>query len=150
MVDPMDASFGYTLSSSRTTIAPRRVASPEPLRRRASTLRRGGGDPASRVHSARARAAHARDVPLQIWLPVPPILDLRRVYSALAIARAASRGGRCTPAWMPEKSEEERQAIIATLREVEVKWARRCVCALAIFTLLAVGGALAAWGILRH
>jgi hypothetical protein len=51
---------------------------------------------------------------------------------------------------MPEKTEQERQAMIATLREVEVKWAWRCVCALAVFTLLAVGSALAAWGIPRY
>ncbi|KAF9039096.1 hypothetical protein BJ165DRAFT_1416502 [Panaeolus papilionaceus] len=54
-----------------------------------------------------------------------------------------------TPAWMPEKTEAERQAIIEKLRNVELKWAKRCLGALITFTLLAVSGALSAWFILR-
>ncbi|KAF9044146.1 hypothetical protein BJ165DRAFT_1390004 [Panaeolus papilionaceus] len=55
-----------------------------------------------------------------------------------------------TPAWMPEKTEAERQAIIEKLRIVELKWAKRCLVALCIFTSLAVAGALSAYFILRH
>ena len=51
---------------------------------------------------------------------------------------------------MPEKTEEERQKIITDIRETEVKWAKRCLWALVIFTLLVAGGALAAWAILRN
>ncbi|KAJ6630949.1 hypothetical protein B0H10DRAFT_1773144 [Mycena sp. CBHHK59/15] len=33
-------------------------------------------------------------------------------------------------AWLPEKTEAERQLIIARMRTVELKWARRCLYAL--------------------
>ncbi|KAH9476670.1 hypothetical protein JR316_0010584 [Psilocybe cubensis] len=55
-----------------------------------------------------------------------------------------------TPAWMPEKTEEERREIIATIRTTELKWARRCLCAFCILTVLAVGGGITAWAILRR
>ena len=54
------------------------------------------------------------------------------------------------PAWMPEKTEDERKEIIATLRQVELKWAKRCLCAILILTVLAVSGGLAAWAVLRR
>jgi hypothetical protein len=50
---------------------------------------------------------------------------------------------------MPEKTEEGRRATIAPLHEMEVNGARRRLCALATFTLLAVG-ALATWGLRRR
>jgi len=54
------------------------------------------------------------------------------------------------PAWMPEKTEDERKQIIATLREVELKWAWRCLSAILILTVLAVSGGLAAWAVLKR
>ena len=54
------------------------------------------------------------------------------------------------PAWMPEKTEDERKEIIATLREIELKWAKRCLCAILIFIALAVSGGLAGWAVLRR
>jgi hypothetical protein len=62
-------------------------------------------------------------------------------------ARAEEYG---TPgAWLPEKTEAERQAIIDRMRSVELKWAKRCLYAL--FTLLVVLFivGLAAWMVLR-
>jgi hypothetical protein len=47
--------------------------------------------------------------------------------------------------WLPEKSEEERERIIAQLRKVEVKWAMRCVWALLIFVLLGTVTGIVAW-----
>jgi len=46
---------------------------------------------------------------------------------------------------MPEKTEAERHAIILEMRRVEVKWAKRCLIALAIFTCLATSVATIAW-----
>jgi hypothetical protein len=54
------------------------------------------------------------------------------------------------PAWMPEKTEDERKEIIAALREVELKWAKRCLYAIIILTVLAVSGGLAARAVLRR
>ncbi|KAF8632117.1 hypothetical protein AX17_004923 [Amanita inopinata Kibby_2008] len=50
-----------------------------------------------------------------------------------------------SPAWLPEKSEEERQFILAEMRRVEVKWAKRCLWALLSLILLVVGIGLAVW-----
>ena len=54
-----------------------------------------------------------------------------------------------TPSWMPEKKEEERREMIATLRAVELKWARRCLCALCVLVVLGVTGGVATWAVLR-
>jgi hypothetical protein len=54
------------------------------------------------------------------------------------------------PAWMPEKTEEERQQIIANIREVELKWARRCLWAFVILIVLATLSAVAASFLLRQ
>lgn len=51
---------------------------------------------------------------------------------------------------MPEKTEEERQQIIANIRQVELKWAWRCFCAFLILVLLATIGSITAWLVLRH
>lgn len=52
-------------------------------------------------------------------------------------------------AWLPEKTEAERQAIIAKMRSAELKWARRCLWAL--IALACLGGVIgvAAWAILK-
>ncbi|KAF9555923.1 hypothetical protein CPC08DRAFT_711594 [Agrocybe pediades] len=55
-----------------------------------------------------------------------------------------------TPAWMPEKTEEERREMMAALRAVELKWARRCLCALLVLVVLAVTAGVVAWAVLRH
>lgn len=52
-------------------------------------------------------------------------------------------------AWMPEKTESERQNIIAQMRKVEVKWAHRCVWALVIFVILASAAGITAWAMTR-
>ncbi|KAF9466464.1 hypothetical protein BDZ94DRAFT_1157674 [Collybia nuda] len=54
-----------------------------------------------------------------------------------------------TVAWMPEKTESERQQIIAQMRKVEVKWAYRCVWALVILIILVSAAVIAAWAIIR-
>lgn len=66
------------------------------------------------------------------------------------IASIASEAEEQPVAWMPEKTPDERAALLATLRAVEVKWAKRCVTALAILLLLATVAALAAWGIMHR
>lgn len=54
-----------------------------------------------------------------------------------------------TAAWMPEKTESERQQIIAQMRKVEVRWAYRCVWALVILAILATAAGIAAWAVTR-
>ncbi|THU99967.1 hypothetical protein K435DRAFT_776818 [Dendrothele bispora CBS 962.96] len=44
------------------------------------------------------------------------------------------------PAWLPEKSEDERDGVLEKMRLTEVKWAKRCLMALAI--LFVVGGSI--------
>ena len=50
---------------------------------------------------------------------------------------------------MPETTEGERKEIIAILREVELKWAKRCLCAILILTVFAVLGGVSAWAVLH-
>ncbi|KIK67341.1 hypothetical protein GYMLUDRAFT_105917, partial [Collybiopsis luxurians FD-317 M1] len=51
--------------------------------------------------------------------------------------------------WLPEKTPAEREHIISKMRAVEVKWARRCLTALAIFVLVTVAIVVTTWGILK-
>ena len=53
------------------------------------------------------------------------------------------------PAWMPEKTEAERQQIIAEMRKVELKWARRSLFALLMTITLAISAGVAAWALMR-
>jgi hypothetical protein len=174
LIDPIDASFGYTLSlsSSRThesrhdgsrrqslsgdvpppydeeaaiPLPGYTLHAPEPLTLAMYLFKFGF------CASSPLPLTHATVTYLFRFIAVFPPFWIFGAFILLSPLREPSAPADAeTPAWMPEKTEEEREAIIATLREVEVKWARRCVCALAIFTLLAVGGALAAWGILRR
>jgi len=52
-------------------------------------------------------------------------------------------------AWMPEKTEAERQQIIAEMRKVELKWARRSLFALLVTMVLAIAAGVAAWALMR-
>lgn len=63
--------------------------------------------------------------------------------------RAPSNESDAELAWMPEKTEAERQKIIENMRAAEVKWAYRCLWALLILILLGTIGGIAAWAINR-
>jgi hypothetical protein len=52
-------------------------------------------------------------------------------------------------AWLPEKTESERQAIIDRMRAAELKWARRCLYALLALVLVVTVIAAVAWAALR-
>ena len=45
--------------------------------------------------------------------------------------------------WETSKPELEREELIASMRRAEVKWARRCLAALSVFTLVVVALVLA-------
>ena len=49
---------------------------------------------------------------------------------------------------MPEKTEAERQEIIAQMRKVELKWAKRCLFALGIFLIIVALAIIAGWALL--
>lgn len=51
---------------------------------------------------------------------------------------------------MPEKTAEEREKIIADIREVEIKWARRCLYAFLVLVAVVTAASLTAWLVLRH
>jgi hypothetical protein len=56
-----------------------------------------------------------------------------------------------TPAaWLPEKTDAERQAIIDRMRSVEVKWAKRCLWALLSLLTIALIVGIACWMVLTH
>ncbi|KAJ2935531.1 hypothetical protein H1R20_g1565, partial [Candolleomyces eurysporus] len=52
-----------------------------------------------------------------------------------------------SPVWMPEKTEAERQEIIAQMRKVELKWAKRCLFALCIFLIIVALAIIAGWAL---
>ncbi|KAF5374273.1 hypothetical protein D9758_004572 [Tetrapyrgos nigripes] len=54
-----------------------------------------------------------------------------------------------TAAWLPEKTEEERQAIINHMRKAELKWAWRCFWALLVVVFFGVAAGLTIYALLR-
>ncbi|KAK7446342.1 hypothetical protein VKT23_014548 [Stygiomarasmius scandens] len=52
-------------------------------------------------------------------------------------------------AWLSEKTEAERQAIIDHMRKAELKWAWRCLWALLIITLLGIAAGVTIFMVLR-
>lgn len=52
-------------------------------------------------------------------------------------------------AWLPEKTDAERQVIIDRMRNAELKWAKRCLYALVTLVFAAAVIAVAIWAILR-
>ncbi|KDR72976.1 hypothetical protein GALMADRAFT_26921, partial [Galerina marginata CBS 339.88] len=146
MMDPMDEQFGYTLSSSRTHESRhdqrQSIADiPPPYAEEADiTL------PEYTLHAPEPMTLAMYLFRFGFLFPPFWLFGAFILFSPLREPPSTSDD---TPAWMPEKTEAERQQIIATMREVELKWAKRCLWAFVILTLLAVGGGLAAWGILR-
>ena len=53
------------------------------------------------------------------------------------------------PAWMPEKTEAERQQIVAEIRTVEVKWAKRCLWDILVLIIVSAVAAVSAWAVMR-
>ncbi|KAL1705143.1 hypothetical protein EV121DRAFT_279846 [Schizophyllum commune] len=53
-------------------------------------------------------------------------------------------------AWMPEKTPEERACIVAHIRSVEVKWAKRCLFALLTLLVLGAAAGIAGWAVMSH
>ncbi|KAJ7086150.1 hypothetical protein B0H15DRAFT_887258 [Mycena belliarum] len=52
-------------------------------------------------------------------------------------------------AWLPEKTDAERQVLIDRMRTTELKWAKRCLYALVTFMLGVAIIAVAVWATLR-
>lgn len=53
-------------------------------------------------------------------------------------------------AWLPDKTQAERDAIVQEMRRVELKWARRCLAASVIFCALLLVGGLLIWAVLNQ
>ncbi|KAF8882700.1 hypothetical protein BD779DRAFT_1647995 [Infundibulicybe gibba] len=53
-------------------------------------------------------------------------------------------------AWLPDKTDAERQMLINEIRVVEVKWAKRCLFALIVFIFLVTAAAVASWTLLKN
>ncbi len=51
--------------------------------------------------------------------------------------------------WESSKPEVERQEIIESMRRTELKWARRCLVALTIFTLIVAAIVLSVFLVMR-
>ncbi|KAJ7220147.1 hypothetical protein GGX14DRAFT_532809 [Mycena pura] len=52
-------------------------------------------------------------------------------------------------AWLPEKTDAERQVVIDRMRVAELKWAKRCLYALIALILFSVAAGVTVWAILR-
>ncbi|KAJ7183188.1 hypothetical protein C8R46DRAFT_1066212 [Mycena filopes] len=140
--NPVDDFFGYTLAASRTRDSrhDRRISAAE------STL------PPPYLE-APEYTLHAREpVTLAMYLfkfgfIFPPfwIMGVVILMSPLRAPPAATPSA----AWLPEKTEAERQVLIDRMRTAELKWAKRCLYALLVLVLVAVIISLAAWATLR-
>ncbi|KAG5652180.1 hypothetical protein H0H81_005979 [Sphagnurus paluster] len=134
--DPLDSFFGYNFSASRT-------------------------------HESRhdeVLPAYVEDLPPTYTLKAPEPLTLARylfmfgfLFPPFWIMGAwilwsplrAPSDETDPEAWMPEKTEAERKHILEGMRRVEVRWALRCLWAIVILSLVAIGAGVGAWAIMR-
>ncbi|KAJ6577443.1 hypothetical protein B0H19DRAFT_1019905 [Mycena capillaripes] len=140
--NPIDDFFGYTLASSRTRDSrhDRRISTAESLA------------PPPYLE-APEYTAHAREpVTLAMFLfkfgfLFPPfwIMGVIILLSPLRAPPAATPSA----AWLPEKTDAERQVIIDRMRTAELKWAKRCLYALVALVLVAAVISIAVWATLR-
>ncbi|KAF8896865.1 hypothetical protein CPB84DRAFT_1731520 [Gymnopilus junonius] len=146
VLDPMDEQFGYTLSSSRTHESrhDRRQSAADVLPPYAEEAEIPL--PGYTLHAPEPMTLAMYLFRFGFLFPPFWLFGAFILCSPLREPRNTSED---TPTWMPEKTEEERQKIIATIREAELKWAKRCLWALVIFAVLVAVGVLAAWAVLR-
>lgn len=85
------------------------------------------------------RASH---LPRRVYLPVFPLFWLAGSLILLSPLRAPED-------WESSKPEVERQEIIESMRRTELKWARRCLVALSLFTLVVISTVLSVFLIMR-
>ncbi|KAK0468995.1 uncharacterized protein EV420DRAFT_1296849 [Desarmillaria tabescens] len=52
-------------------------------------------------------------------------------------------------AWLPDKTDAEKEMIISRLRKAEVKWARRSLVAIVLLLVVGVGVGLAVWAVTK-
>jgi len=141
-IDPMDDFFGYTLSSTRTHDSRHDENNTEVP------------PPYAEESNLPEYTPYAEPVTLAMYLfkfgfLFPPfwIFGAFILFSPLREPPASSDS---VPAWMPEKTEAERQQIIAEMRKVELKWARRSLYALLIILVLATVAGVTSWALMRN
>ncbi|KAJ7116463.1 hypothetical protein C8R44DRAFT_627676 [Mycena epipterygia] len=141
--NPIDDFFGYTLASSRTRDSrhDRRISAAE-----------SAVAPPPYVDAPEYTEHPREPVTLAMFLfkfgfLFPPfwIMGVVILMSPLRAPPAATPSA----AWLPEKTESERQMIIDRMRTAELKWAKRCLYALVAFVLGAVVIGVAVWATLR-
>ena len=162
-IDPMDDFFGYTLSSTRThdsrhdenntdILPPYVEESPlpeytpyaEPITL-AMYLFKFGFCKFPKSFLKEATITHS----FLFVITVFPPFWIFGAFILLSPLREPPATSDEVPAWMPEKTEAERQQIIAEMRKVELKWARRSLFALLMTITLAISAGVAAWVLMR-
>ncbi|KAJ7086171.1 hypothetical protein B0H15DRAFT_782274 [Mycena belliarum] len=137
--NPVDDFFGYSLASSRTRDSrhDQRMSAAE------STLA-----PPPYIDAPEYTTRPKEPVTLAMFLfkfgfIFPPfwLMGLFILLSPLRAPPAATPSA----AWLPEKTDAERQVIIDRMRAAELKWARRCLYALLVFVLSVAIIAVAVW-----
>ncbi|KAJ7510461.1 hypothetical protein B0H11DRAFT_2183991 [Mycena galericulata] len=141
--NPVDDFFGYTLASSRTRDSrhDRRISAAE------SALAPPPYDEAPEYTQKPKEPVTLAMYLFKFGFLFPPfwIMGVIILLSPLRAPPAATPSA----AWLPEKTEAERQVIIDRMRTAELKWAKRCLYALIALVLAAVVVAVAIWATLR-
>lgn len=139
-IDPMDDFFGYTLSSTHNSRHDENNTEVPP--------------PYAEESNLPEYTPYAEPVTLAMYLfkfgfLFPPfwIFGAFILFSPLREPPASSDS---VPAWMPEKTEAERQQIIVEMRKVELKWARRSLYAFLIIVVLATAAGITSWALMRN
>ncbi|TFK75117.1 hypothetical protein BDN72DRAFT_811302 [Pluteus cervinus] len=139
--DPLNDFFGAPRSSSPTRESrhDRRISVSEPLPPYSA-------EPLP-AYTKRAEPTTLAQYLFKFGFLFPPFWILGALILASPLREPAPTA---SGSWLPEKTEEERQQIILQMREVEVKWALRCLFALFILIAVGVAFGLAAWFYLKN
>ncbi|KAG6848029.1 hypothetical protein H0H93_004068 [Arthromyces matolae] len=136
--DPLDGFFGYTLSTTPTHES---------------------------RHDDDSLPAYIEDVPPTYTLKAPEPVTLAKYLFKFGFLfppfwiigawilwsplRAPSSDSDAELAWMADKTEFERERVIADMRKAEVRWALRCLWALLILILLGAIAGIVIWAVLH-
>ncbi|KAF5332064.1 hypothetical protein D9758_016253 [Tetrapyrgos nigripes] len=81
----------------------------------------------------------------------PPfwILGAFILFSPLRAPEAVADSTDAPSAWLPDKTEAERQAVIDHMRKAELKWAWRCLWALLVVSFFAIAAGITIYAVLK-
>ncbi|KAL0576507.1 hypothetical protein V5O48_005482 [Marasmius crinis-equi] len=148
--NPTDGFFGYTFSSSVTDSRhdSRRISSDVDLELGLADIPPPAYDEPPEYTTKSVEPVTLAKYLFKFGFLFPPFWIMGALI-LLTPLRDANSDPSSPNAWLPEKTEAERAAIITRLRKVELVWAWRCLFALLILVCISIAAGFTIWAVLK-